>query len=278
MANSKITALTETTTPLLTDILPIVTDPAGTPVTKKVTTANILALIASGWTPASNTWTYASADAPTFTFTVNADVTGIYSPGMRIKLTQTTVKYFIITAVSAYSAPNTTITVYGGTDYTLTNAAITLPHYSGIKSPFGFPLDPIKWTQIYTNGSLQTQNTPVQNTWYNLGSPLLSIPIGAWRVTYSVCITAADASSGQYFLQTTLSTANNSESDVDFSTRIAAQSVVLINDTLYREKYLTLTSKTAYYLNTRTTGSLLDAFYLNNDLSTLRIVAQCAYL
>jgi len=74
-----------------------------------------------GWRAAGETWTYASADDPTFTFTISGDKTSKYSPGMRIKLTQTTVKYFIITAVS-YSAPNTTVTVYGGTDYDLVNA------------------------------------------------------------------------------------------------------------------------------------------------------------
>ena len=42
MADAKITALTENTTPLPTDIVPIVDDPAGTPVTQKVTLGNLL--------------------------------------------------------------------------------------------------------------------------------------------------------------------------------------------------------------------------------------------
>lgn len=42
MADAKITALTECTDPQSTDILPMVDDPAGTPVTKKVTVANLL--------------------------------------------------------------------------------------------------------------------------------------------------------------------------------------------------------------------------------------------
>jgi hypothetical protein len=44
MANQKITALTENTTPIITDILPMVDDPGGTPVTKKVTIGDILLL------------------------------------------------------------------------------------------------------------------------------------------------------------------------------------------------------------------------------------------
>ena len=44
MANSTIEDLGEETTPISTDILPIVDDPAGTPVTKKVTVSNLLAV------------------------------------------------------------------------------------------------------------------------------------------------------------------------------------------------------------------------------------------
>lgn len=44
MADQKITQLTENTTPLVTDILPMVDDPAGTPATQKVTIANVLSL------------------------------------------------------------------------------------------------------------------------------------------------------------------------------------------------------------------------------------------
>src|SRR6185503_19345707 len=106
------------------------------------TTSTLDYQIGAGWIPAAETWTYASADSPTFTFTITGDKTGKYSAGMRIKLTQTTAKYFLITAVS-YSAPNTTVTVYGGTDYTLANAAITLPFYAIVQSPFGFPRSPI---------------------------------------------------------------------------------------------------------------------------------------
>jgi len=41
MADSKITALTEKTTPVTTDLVVIVDDPSGTPVTKKVQMANM---------------------------------------------------------------------------------------------------------------------------------------------------------------------------------------------------------------------------------------------
>lgn len=47
MADSKITALTAAASLAATDILPVVTDPAGTPANKKITTTNLAASIYS---------------------------------------------------------------------------------------------------------------------------------------------------------------------------------------------------------------------------------------
>jgi hypothetical protein len=140
---------------------------------------------AGGWISAGETWTYASADDPTFTFTVNGDKTSKYSPGMRIKVTQSsTVVYFIITKVT-YSSPNTTITVYGGTDYDLADSAISDSFYSFQKAPFGFPLSPDKWSIQTSSTSQSAQSNPVASTWYNLGSLSISVPIGAWKVYFT---------------------------------------------------------------------------------------------
>ncbi|MHA2047210.1 MAG: hypothetical protein ACW99G_20655, partial [Candidatus Thorarchaeota archaeon] len=48
MANQKITQLTELTTPASTDLLVIVDDPAGSPVSKKITVTNLLSLASGG--------------------------------------------------------------------------------------------------------------------------------------------------------------------------------------------------------------------------------------
>jgi hypothetical protein len=95
---------------------------------------NDLTELYNGWIALGLTATYASATS----FTVAADVTPFIRVGSKILLTQTTAKYFYVTAVS-YSAPDTTVTVTGGTDFTLANAAITAPFYSNIATPQGFP-------------------------------------------------------------------------------------------------------------------------------------------
>lgn len=87
-----------------------------------------------GWTQSTDTWTYASAT----TFTISSvDRTSTFTPGTRIKLTQTTAKYFVVVS-SSYST-NTTVTVTGGSDYSLANAAITSPYYSYQANPQGYP-------------------------------------------------------------------------------------------------------------------------------------------
>jgi len=96
---------------------------------KKITLANLLS-----WIKLDDTVTYASAT----TFTIAGDWTGILQKGDKFKCTQTSVKYFYIIGVS-YSSPNTTVTVTGGSDYTLADAAITSPYFSKVENPQGFP-------------------------------------------------------------------------------------------------------------------------------------------
>src|SRR5512137_2880917 len=82
----------------------------------------------------SETWTYASANSVTYA----GDLTAIYSPGMRVRLTQGTVKYFVIVSV-VYSDPDTTITFYGGGIYSLTEDPITSHDATASAIPQGFP-------------------------------------------------------------------------------------------------------------------------------------------
>ena len=130
--------LTEGSAPLLTDYALNGEDPAGNHVLRRTTWQSILNLFTSkqadGWIGTDNIFNYASANS----FTVSGDVRSIYQIGDKIKLTQTTVKYFYIIDIS-YTSPNTTISVTGGTDYSLANASITSPFYSHASTAVGFP-------------------------------------------------------------------------------------------------------------------------------------------
>lgn len=96
-----------------------------------------------GWVPdTSETWTFASFSAgpPALgTFTVPGDLRTKYSVGTRIKLVQTTTKYFVVIADPTYDGVNTTVSISGGTDYTLANAAISANSHSYVVNPQGYP-------------------------------------------------------------------------------------------------------------------------------------------
>jgi hypothetical protein len=236
-----------------------------------------------GWNAAGVTFTYASADSPTFTFTIaGVDLTTTYTPGTRIKLTQATggTKYFIVTKV-AFST-DTTVTVYGGTDYTLNNEAITSPYYSRDKAPSGFPLNPEKWTLTFSDANYRSQAAPTNDTWYNVGTSLLDIHIGSWRVLYQVSAQwRVDSADTLGVGVVTLSTANNSESDTSMSATWifegASANPLNFTQVAFRERHLSLSAKATYYLNIKGQSSPGTLGYLGSLAPTI-IRAICAYL
>ena len=104
-----------------------------------------------GWTPVSDSWAYASAT----TITVPSGAAARYKVGQGVRLTQTTVKYFYIVGVA-----DTVLTITGGSDYTLANAAISAVSYTntpgtaiGFPGSFNFATVPVGVTSpTYTSG------------------------------------------------------------------------------------------------------------------------------
>lgn len=86
-----------------------------------------------GWIPRSETWTRLSNT----TFRVTGNLTADFPAGAKIKVTQTTTKYFYVVGAS-YSSPYTTVTITGGSDYSLT-ASPTARWCSYAVTPQGFP-------------------------------------------------------------------------------------------------------------------------------------------
>jgi len=203
-------------------------------------------------------------------------VTGFIGVGNRIKLTQTTVKYFIVTAVGAFSGGKTIITVYGGTDYALANAAITSPFFSIAKAPFGFPLSEIKWRVRLTDTSVRQQVSPAAGTVYNLGSLSISAPIGVWKPVISALIyTWRLATFTNMYLA--LSTASNSISNTAMMTEIYSETVLAINTVHKTDDVITVASKTTYYLVEKTDFAA-DDINLGGSTIPTTIDLICGYL
>ena len=224
-------------------------------------------------------------DAPSYPIVfAGVDLTTTLYPGMRVKITQSTVKYFIITAVSF--STDTTVTLYGGTDYSLVasgTTAISAFSYSTAKAPAGFPLDPTKWTVDASFSGQSTQASPVSGTWYNIGTKTIVVPIGSWRIY--VKATIADFKSGggtNVDCFCTLSTANNSESSPNrtFTCESAttASSISYISQTGFIEDLITLASKTTLYLNEKTSQAAQTTLYIGTASTTTIVRAVSAYL
>ncbi len=133
MADSKISNLSAATTISDTDNFALASSGASLKAAASLLKAYLTA--ADGWVDdTATTWTYVSATS----FKVSgSDVTTRFTKGTRIKLTQTTVKYFVVTS-STFST-DTTINITGGSDYTLANAAISVNYYSYMANPRGYP-------------------------------------------------------------------------------------------------------------------------------------------
>ena len=232
----------------------------------------------SGWVEESEevTWTYVSADAPSFVISVNEDATGYLMRGMRVRLTQTTVKYAIITGVGSYTGGGTLITVFGGTDYTITNAEISDPAYSSYKAPFGFSQDPEDWSVEVTGGDPFIQNSPTQFTWYTTGIEI-NVPIGTWRLLY-VTHVGIETTGIVGTIQSTLSTESDSSTNLVFLRQLSVATPgdnVSFSQAAYGEDIIFLETKTTYYINIRTTTGA-DVTNISSGYYLVRAVS--AYL
>jgi len=244
----------------------------------------------NGWIAGTGTYSYTSADSPAFVMSVpDADAASI-NVGDRIKLTQTTSKYFIVHAKGSPSGGFTPVTIYGGTDYTLANAAIASPRFSHAKSPLDFPMDPQKWTVSTVTTDTPTKATPTAATWYggtglSPTGPSIDLPIGAWRVFYRAVAEWSDnlAAIANAGCRVTLSTANNSQSDAElttgFTVTVAISATALQRGTYQAEKLIAVAAKTTYYLNIFTGNSGVDNIYFNPSAVFQNVIkAVCAYL
>ena len=125
--------------------------------------SNLNKYLGSGWTIATDSWSFSSYTAGTATGVINAGAGANtrYSAGMKIKFTQPTlgIKYARITAVTS-----TTITAKFAGGTILSNEAITLPFYSTSNAPNGYPFTSAElsgdwWEEIGRTTLSSTSNT-----------------------------------------------------------------------------------------------------------------------
>lgn len=136
----------------------------------------------SGWTDISETWTWASST----TITVPTDATTRFQKGDKIWCTNSGTKYFYVVGVAA-----TTLTVSGGSDYSVANAAISSIKMSRYPHPFGFPTQ-FNWVPTFTGFSANP--TSVVATFYiHQGRCFASLRCGANGTSNATTFTVTNA-------------------------------------------------------------------------------------
>ena len=180
---------------------------------------------------------------------------------------------------SASFSTNSTVVVQVPEGYALpTSGGITTVSYSINANPLNFPSRADKWTvESLGQNDIET-SSPVAGTWYNNGG-VIQVPIGAWKLGYQATMFGYKASS--FSMRSTLSTANNSESDKFYTLHLSGASdggnfAVIIPTN--RSKNLTLSTATSYYLNVKTDTASSATVGVRGDLSPTSITAEYAYL
>ena len=137
-----------------------------------------------GWCYDTDTW-YVQQISPTYQFKiVSKDVRYRFPNGTKIKLVQSgSTKYFYVTA-TAYSS-DTTITITGGSDYSLANATISGQAYSYAENPQNYPFSTVAirverstnqsipntaWTALSFD-TIITEEKPATTSQWSSGSP-----------------------------------------------------------------------------------------------------------
>jgi preprotein translocase subunit SecE len=248
------------------------------------TPAALGAIPNDGWIAGTGTWSYTSADDPTFVMSVPDADAALMEVGDRIKLTQTTTRKFITTAIGSPSGGFTPVTMYGGTDYDLANAAITSPYYSHVKSPLGFPMSKSKWSVVLTDTSDRSKASPAINTLYysDLGSLNIVFPIGEWDVECELIIgVVSNAAQTIASIQFALSTANNSISDntlVGYAMTGGASGTLRAVSAVTINKTIAVVAKTTHYLIAQTLHNNIATILFQGTTKTTRVTATSAYL
>lgn len=88
-----------------------------------------------GWTLSAQDWTYSTSTE----FLVVGEFTHIYVPGLKISWVQLGATKYAYVIDSSYAAGITTVTIQGGSTYTISNNPISSPKYSRYVTPTDFP-------------------------------------------------------------------------------------------------------------------------------------------
>jgi hypothetical protein len=150
-----------------------------------------------------------------------------------------------------------------------------------VKAPFGFPQIPEKWRIMTSANYAEAQSTPTSGTYYNIGGEI-SVPIGSWRLGYEANPYITRATTGFLEQHSALSTSTSTFTDQDLVSIVLTNTALALSATVKKEKNITVTSKTLYYMVIRCSGSTSGiasiGFNSSSTAGSRRLYAICNYL
>lgn len=225
MADAKITQLTALTTPDNSDLLVIVDDPSGTPITKKITVSDLGTMFGGKfWSDVPGTPTRVSDTQFTITDTSNANLYDLlFKKGVVLRWLETATFQTAMVISSSYSANVVTINIVGDS----LTAGFTLMKYAITKA------------QVETfiiAGTFPSAATNLSKSWilaedvYILSADLIVTTAGSG--TGSTVIDINDDGTTKFTTKPTLTTTGTSDLDnvADTpSTAVAGASIVTVD-------------------------------------------------
>lgn len=119
------------------------------------------------WLLLTNAFNFNSSSGITGVMTVNGDLRNLFFIGSKVRMVQSSItKFFNVLAVS-FASNTTTITITGGTDFTLTNTTITNVSVSNSVNPNGFPLV-FSFAPLWTASTSPTIGNGTLSGWFKL--------------------------------------------------------------------------------------------------------------
>lgn len=239
----------------------------------------------NGWHDVEGTLAYISKDDPSYVISIAQDMTGILAPGMRFRTTHgSTTQYWIITAVGAYSGGVTNITLLASSLNALYTYTPNSAAYSADRYPIGFDANPDHWTITTSDNSLRTQPDAVQDTWYNINSIQIVLPIGLWHIRMRVHFQMGGIATSALSGEVTLANATNPSSYIINLTGYYAvdglNGTPSISTTFALDDVILRAAKATYYLLARALSADGPTLYFYGDGNYIRtsIQAVCGYL
>ena len=242
-----------------------------------------------GWNRRQDTLSFLLADSPSYVMVIeDTSITGSIGVGNKIWLTQSGQdKYSFVTAVGI-TGSFCYLTLYGGTDYPVTSGVGFSSGFSvsKVKSPFGFPTSPSKWTVSFLSTASASVSSPTADVWHTPGSLSFSAPIGLWNVysAMSFAIIHNVASVSNLGGRCSISSASGSASYPQLTREILATMPISATATLrstaqVQGELITLPSKTILYLIALSSQSVTSLTF-RGDLGGLstKVDLVCAYL